>query len=225
MKRIIAKIICSFIPFPKVRRRLRLKITNPKQYRWSRLNSHNYTILGSFTNPDVITVGRGTYGELNVESASNENVKLVIGNFCSIGPDVHFILASEHPYLGISTYPFKVKLGLQKYEAKSKGNIIVGDDVWFGRGVIVNSGVTIGQGAIIASGAVVVKDVEPYAIVGGNPAKIIKYRFPKEIREKLLSDLDFSKLDENWIKNNISKVYAELTDKNIDTTIKKIQGL
>lgn len=169
-----------------------------------------------------IKVGKRSYGSIKVEMNIEESEQLVIGNYCSIGPDVKFILSSEHPYKGLSTFPFKVKLGLQKYEAGSKGSIIVDDDVWIGLGAIINSGVHIGQGAIIASGSVVVKDVEPYSIVGGNPAKHIKYRFGTVIREKL-SNLDFSKLDENKVKQNINDVYKEITEKNVDDILRKLK--
>lgn len=79
-------------------------------------------------------------------------------------------------------------------EAYSNGPIVVSDDVWSGIDTMVMSGVTIGQGAVVAARSVVVKDVPPYAIVGGNPAKIIKYRFSSEIIEKLLK-VNFKKLN------------------------------
>lgn len=183
------------------------------------MNPHNDTSVGYMSSSAVVKVGRGTYGQLNVQAPSTEKVKLVIGNYCSIGQDVFFILASEHPYRGFSTFPFKSMLGIQKLEAKSKGDIIVGDDVWIGRGVIINSGVNIGRGAIIASGAVVARDVEPYSIVGGNPAKHIKYRFSEPIREKLMK-IDFENLDLDVIKKNIDVAYTELTEENVDEVLK-----
>lgn len=85
---------------------------------------------------------------------------------------------------GVSTYPFKRKLFHGGEEAVSKGDIIVGDDVWVGYGATILSGVHIGQGAVIAAGAVVNKDVPPYAIVGGIPAKVIKYRFSESVCKK-----------------------------------------
>lgn len=190
---------------------------------WRKLNPHNKTFRVNKFDCSKVVVGKGTYGGLSVETYSDGNEKLIIGNYCSIGPDVRFVLASEHPYKGVSTYPFKVQLGLQKKEAVTKGDIVIGDDVWIGIGVIINSGVHIGQGAVIASGAVVVKDVEPYSIVGGNPARHIKYRFSENIRNKLLA-IDFSLLDETRIIEHINAVYEELTEQNVDEIIKQICG-
>ncbi|MBR5153727.1 MAG: CatB-related O-acetyltransferase [Alphaproteobacteria bacterium] len=219
MKKLFGQIVCAFIPNDEIRRKMRKKFNNPKQYAWEKLNPNTLATLGSVSDPKMISVGRGTYGPINVQSPSEERVMLRIGCFCSIGPDVWFILASEHPYRGFSTYPFKSKLGIQRLDAKSKGDIIVGDDVWFGRGVIVNSGVRIGQGAIIASGAVVVRDVEPYSIVGGNPARHIKYRFSEAIRQKLMT-IDFENLNLDIIRENLDAAYAELTEDNVDEIIK-----
>ena len=96
-------------------------------------------------------------------------------------------------------------------ERFSKGNIEVDDDVWIGYGATIMSGVHIGQGAVVAAGAVVTKDVAPYAIVGGVPAKIIKYRFPETMIEELLK-IDYSKLTEEAIKSHIDELYTELED-------------
>lgn len=190
---------------------------------WRINNSHNETAIARCFGLDTtrVVVGKRSYGALEIEAYSDDNSKLIIGNYVSIGPDVHFILGSEHPYKGISTFPFKVKLGLQRIEAKSKGDIVIDDDVWIGLGAIICSGVHIGQGAIIAAGAVVTKNVEPYSIVGGNPAKHIKYRFNDNIRRKLIK-FDFSKIDEQKFKENIDYVYEELTDENIDDILRKL---
>ena len=79
---------------------------------------------------------------------------------------------------------------------------MVGNDVWVGSHVLINGGVTVGHGAVIGAGAVVVKDVPPYAIVGGVPAKVIRYRFSPDIIEKLL-ELEWWNLDDNTLKENI----------------------
>ena len=200
MRKFFAKLVGCLIPFQSTRRYVRDKIMGDS---WRKQNPHNYTNVAPNTDTSCITVGVGSYGTIHVDKAGNQDVYLKIGNYVSIGPDVHFILASEHPYTGISTYPFKVMVAGHKCEAKSKGNIIIDDDVWIGFDAIINSGVHIGQGAIVASGSVVTKDVEPYSIVGGNPAKHIKYRFPSNIRKKLIT-LDFSKLDRNSSTSDIT---------------------
>ncbi len=168
--------------------------------------------------PFYCSVGSYTYGfnPKNVlhHSASRKE-RLKIGRFCSIAPNVMFILSSNHPYKGLSTYPFKVMLLDHEFEAVSKGDIVIKDDVWLGINSIILSGVTIGQGAVVAAGAVVTKDVPPYAIVGGNPAKIIKYRFEPEIIEKLVK-FDYSKLTEEKVKLLGEKLYTEITKENVD---------
>ena len=100
-------------------------------------------------------------------------------------------------------------------ESVTKGPIIVEDDVWIGFGATILSGVHIGKGAVIAAGAMVVKDVPPYGIVGGVPAKLMRYRFDENIRNKLLQ-IDFAKLDMNQIKKNKTQILSDVTDENID---------
>lgn len=101
-----------------------------------------------------------------------------------------------------------------KLEAVSKGDITIEDDVWIGYGATILSGVKIGQGAVIAAGAVVTRDVPPYAIAGGVPAKVIKWRFPQAIIDKLVK-IDFSKLDEKMVRKHIDELY-EKVDENTD---------
>ena len=143
--------------------------------------------------------------------ASNREARLTIGNFCSIAPAVAFILSSEHAAGYVSTFPFLVKYGFADCEALSKGDICVEDDVWIGYGATILSGVRIGQGAIVAAGAVVTKDVPPYAVVAGVPAKIIKYRFPAEIIEELLK-VDYSRLSDEMIRRHMDELYQPLKD-------------
>jgi len=178
---------------------------------WRRKNRHNKTTLGLITETSHIAVGNYTYGRLTVLNDS-ESYRLKIGHFCSIAQNVTFIVCSDHPTNTISTYPFKVMcIGSQQYEAISKGDIVVEDDVWIGHGATVLSGVRIGQGAVVAAGAVVTKDVPPYAIVGGVPAKIIKYRFPPHLVEELLK-VDYGKLTKEMVEVHADDLYHELTD-------------
>lgn len=114
--------------------------------------------------------------------------KLIIGNFCSIACGVKFLFNSaNHTLKSLSTYPFALMYDEWNMDKKdvakgwdNKGDIIVGNDVWIGYNAIIMAGVKIGDGAIVAAGAVVVKDVAPYTIVGGVPAKMIRKRFSAE---------------------------------------------
>ena len=96
-------------------------------------------------------------------------------------------------------------------DATSKGDIVLEDDVWIGCNAVILSGVHIGQGAVVAAGAVVTKDIPAYAVVAGNPAHIIKYRFDKEYIDELLK-IDFSKIDKNIVKYNEKLFFDEVGD-------------
>jgi virginiamycin A acetyltransferase len=107
--------------------------------------------------------------------------KLIIGKFCQIATGVRFIMnGANHAMDGISTYPFKV-FGKAWSEVPmnvvSKGDTVIGNDVWLGNSVTIMQGIKIGNGAIIGTNALVTKDVEPFTIVGGNPAKVIRKRY------------------------------------------------
>lgn len=141
--------------------------------------------------------------------------KLKIGKFCSIACGAKFLFNSaNHTVKSLSTYPFPIffeEWGLDVKDISSawdnKGDIVIGNDVWIGYEAVIMSGVTIGDGAIIGTRAVVTKDVPPYTIVGGVPAKQIRKRFPEEIISELLKlkwwDWTFKKISQNmeFIKN------------------------
>lgn len=187
--------------------KIRLKIFKKK---WRRLNSHNYTSVSRKFPIHCVEVGQYTYGNLAVYN-DVEEVKLKIGSFCSIASDVTFLLGIDHNTKLISTFPFNAIFD-GEYEAISKGDIIIDDDVWIGYGATILSGVHIGQGAVVAAGAVVSHDVPPYAIVGGVPARILKYRFSPELIEELLK-VDYGKLKKEDIEKHIDELYVELKDK------------
>lgn len=191
---------------------------------WNNNNQHNNCKLGNIVplnqdSFDKIRIGSNSYGDINAKLFSSQNEKLIIGNRCSIASGVQFLLGGEHKYTCVTTYPYKALDLNMGDEAVSKGAIEIKDDVWIGYNSLILSGVTIGQGAVIAAGSVVVKDVPPYAIVGGNPAKIIKYRFDSELIEKLLT-LNIGDIKPNI--NNIEYLYKELDMNNIDEVINKI---
>jgi virginiamycin A acetyltransferase len=167
------------------------------------------------TNPQII-VGDYTYYD-DPEDVYNfeRNVlylfefmgdKLIIGKFCQIATGVRFIMnGSNHAMNGFSTYPFKVFGGQwsskDPMQVVSKGDTVVGNDVWIGNCATIMQGVKIGDGAIIGTNSLVSKDVEPYTIVGGNPAKEIRKRFDEETIQMLLAlkwwDWDVQKITDN----------------------------
>jgi acetyltransferase-like isoleucine patch superfamily enzyme len=133
-------------------------------------------------------IGRFTYGDPLVLEWG-EGMTLKVGSFCSISANVTILLGGNHRSDWITTYPFNVifeEFTHIEGHPSSNGNVIIGNDVWIALNTLILSGVTIGDGAIIAANSVVTKDVEPYAIVGGNPAKKIKNRFDSETIEDLL---------------------------------------
>lgn len=192
--------------------------------KWRKLNQHNYSGVRNIFPLECVHVGRYTYGLINVLTFNN-NAKLSIGDFCSIAPNVIFILSADHYLNRLSTYPFKVQIDNQACESITKGDIVIDDDVWIGYGAIILSGVHIGQGAVIAAGTVVTKDVPPYAVVGGNPGKIIKYRFSSEKINLLLEKMDYSLLDETKVKKTLPKFYKDISvcnNKELEEMLKEI---
>lgn len=182
---------------------------------WRKRNQHNETKVGNRMFPlDVVVVGKGTYGTLQVQSLyQTENERLSIGNYVSIAPEVIFLLGVNHQISTVTTYPFYSKLiERSSIDAISNGAIEIDDEVWIGTRAMIFSGVKIGKGAIVAAGALVTKDVPPYSIVGGNPAKLIRYRFPHDIIE-ILESIRFANLPEDWIRKNISHVYTRIETK------------
>lgn len=189
--------------------------------KYSSINKHNNTAINNYCDISKIVVGKKTYGNLNVTDWSPSDHKLIIGSYCSIAPGVQFLLGGEHCTTTISTYPFKVYEFGYVREAGSKGDIVIKDDVWIGTNAIICSGVTIGQGAVIAAGAVVTKNVEPYSIVGGNPAKHIKYRFNEECRNKLMT-VNIEKLFDKFTKNDEQLIYSDLDISKLTKILEKI---
>ena len=160
--------------------------------RWMFANRHNRTMPINIFNQSVVNVGKGSYGPLEIHMWNMPGESLSIGSYVSIASGTKFILGGGHRLNTITTYPLKA-LRWNTPEALSKGPISIGDDVWIGTDAILLSGITIGQGAVVAAGSVVTKSVPPYAIVGGNPAKIMKFRFPDEYVSRLVR-LDVKKV-------------------------------
>ena len=177
-------------------------------------------------NPNVI-IGDYTYYD-DFENVENfeKNIKyhfdfigdkLIIGKFCMIASDVTFIMnGANHLTNSITSYPFAIfghdwSDAMEGKSYPTKGDTIIGNDVWIGYNSTIMPGVKIGDGAIIATNSTVTKDVEPYTIVGGNPAKEIKKRFTENEINKLLKIRWW-----NWSIEKITKNVKKLTDNNID---------
>lgn len=195
---------------------------------WRDINRHNFTNIGNGISDckfpmDIVKVGIGTYGTLNVASYGIGNEGLTIGSYCSIAPEVQFVLGGEHSVERFSTYPFeRIFIDSNSEELFfSKGKIVVENDVWIGSNVLILSGVTLKQGTVVAAGSVITKSTEPYSIVGGNPAKLIKKRFSDEIISKLLA-INFSSLDNNFIQSNIAILKKKLDNDVIDEIERKL---
>lgn len=135
--------------------------------------------------------------------------KLIIGKFCQLATGIRFIMnGSNHGMSGISTYPFKVfgeNWASAPLNVFSKGDTIIGNDVWIGNSATIMPGIKIGHGTIIGTGALVTKDVEPYSIVGGNPAQLIRKRFDEETM-KFLLDLAWWDWPVEKITDNIEAI-------------------
>lgn len=191
--------------------------------KWKKKNIHNDTLPVNLFNLNSVQVGNYTYGLLNVIEQNRGQATLKIGNFCSIAENVSFLLCCEHDICKFTTFPYRSKLlGSEINEARSKGDIVVKDDVWIGYGATIMSGITIGQGAVIAAGTIVTKDVEPYSIVGGVPAKHIKYRFDREIINELLK-IDFGKVDISFLQKNDKELFQDINLSNIEKIVKKLR--
>jgi acetyltransferase-like isoleucine patch superfamily enzyme len=167
---------------------------------------------------------RHTYGleNLNVRSWG-EGAKVYIGSFCSIADRVQLFAGGNHRTDWVTTYPFgHISKDVFDWHGDghpaTKGDIVIGNDVWLGSGCTIMSGVTIGDGAVVAANATVVKDVPPYAIVGGNPAKVIKHRFTEEQISALLlnpwwekSDQEIQELIPLLCSDNINELITALS--------------
>lgn len=173
----------------------------------------------------VVEVGKYSYGVPYIYVFKGNSSQLRIGHYTSITDGVKILLGGNHPAGWVSTFPFRAKFNMADAFTDgmpfSKGDITIGSDVWIGLDSIILSGVTIGHGAIITAGSVVTRDVNPYTIVGGTPAKAVATRFSEDIIESLLR-IKWWLWDEEKIRDNIDLLssnrineFVSLHDKNI----------
>jgi acetyltransferase-like isoleucine patch superfamily enzyme len=169
--------------------------------------------------PTGVPRGKHTYGpEPKIIGVPEIAIGSKIGKFCSIAENLQFIVRGAHMIDWVTTYPFHEVWGMDVplHDLPPHSPITIGNDVWIAANVKIKQGVTIGDGAILATECFVTKDVPPYALVGGNPAKIIKYRFTEEQIKDLLEIKWW-----NWEDEKIKEIVPLLVSKNIDKFIKK----
>lgn len=164
-------------------------------------------------------VGEHTYGQPRVMQYG-EDTRLNLGKYCSLAVGLTILLGGNHRYDWVSTYPFSgipdiwpEAIGITGHST-SNGDVVIGNDVWIGLNVTIMSGVIVGDGAVIAAESVVTKNVKPYSIVGGNPAKILKMRFSDHIINKLLEICWW-----NWPEEEIRKALNLLSSQDIESFI------
>ena len=199
------------------------KFKKKKNYKNYFLNDN----LKKEINSNLAVIGKWSYGNPRI-FRWDWNSKIIIGNFCSLGPEIDFYIGGNHRHDWISTSQlpatqfessFKKAQKIKNYNT-SKGDIQIGHDVWIGGKTIILSGVKIGTGAVIAAGSVVVNDVEPYTISGGNPNKFIRKRFDDITISKLLKT-EWWKLNDEQIDN----LSTYLLSDNVEEFFKKVDQI
>jgi len=180
-------------------------------------------IQNTVSNPNIIIGDYTYYDDPEDSEAFERNVlyhfpfvgdRLIIGKFCALARGVKFIMnGANHKLDGFSTYPFQIfgngwgKVDPQPEELPYKGDTVIGNDVWIGYETAIMPGVQVGDGAIVAAKSVVVSDVPPYTIFGGNPAKLIRQRFDDRAIRALL-EVAWWNWDIKKITRNLEKIVA-----------------
>lgn len=182
--------------------------------RAARSDSYERALAGGF-----LEVGAHTYGRPRVLLYPGDTGRVAVGTYCSIANDVEFIPGGIHPTDWVSTYPHRIRQGLPGAFTdgcpSSKGDILVGHDVWIGAGAKILSGVRIGHGSVVGAYAVVARDVRPYAVVVGSPAREVRRRFTDEQVDALLRIAWW-----DWPAEEVGERAALLSSSDVDSFIR-----
>lgn len=181
-----------------------LRIVDPNRYR--------RRVLRQLVDTGRVEIGAHSYGIPEVRVYDNDPTRLRIGRYCSIAAEVNILLGGNHPTDRLTTFPIREKLGLPGAGTDgfpcSKGDVVIGNDVWIGFGATIVSGVHIGDGAIVAAGSVVVRSVEPYSIVAGSPAALVRKRFGDATITRLQA-LRWWDWDDDRVAGNVADLAGE----------------
>jgi acetyltransferase-like isoleucine patch superfamily enzyme len=176
--------------------------------------------------PAGVTVGRYTYGhDAQTFQIFRSGARVQVGSFCSLGPEVRILAGSEHVTTRATTFPLSALLfdpaAGNAGDAIDRGPTVIGHDVWIGLRATILSGVLVGHGAVLGASVVVSKWVPPYAVVVGNPAEVVSYRFDAETRRRLLA-LQWW----DWTDEEIGALRSEFTAdvKSFLTQAERIHG-
>jgi acetyltransferase-like isoleucine patch superfamily enzyme len=168
----------------------------------------------------VLTLGERSYGALSVILFPGDTAKARIGRYCSLAEGAELLVGGNHRTDWVTTYPLRVMFdlpgALNDGHPATKGDIVVGNDVWIGADSRILSGVTVGDGAVIGAGAVVATDVRPYAIVVGNPAQEVRRRFSDPVVESLLRIAWW-----DWPEQLISKRVEDLCNPDVESFVRR----
>jgi acetyltransferase-like isoleucine patch superfamily enzyme len=167
-----------------------------------------------------LPIGRGSYGDLTIQKWDKE-WQLAIGAYCSFAQGVRILLGGEHRIDWVTTYPFNVFHAASRHiqgHPHTKGFVTIGNDVWCGTDALILSGVTIGDGAVIGARTVVTRDVPPYAVVCGSPARVVKYRFSPEVIDRLLQVRWW-----NWDEAAIERAIPDLLQPDIAVFLERAE--
>ncbi|GAC1376469.1 MAG: CatB-related O-acetyltransferase [Acidimicrobiales bacterium] len=185
---------------------------------WSPFSQPEAAVWRKLQRAGRITVGRGTYGIPIVKHYTHDETKLTVGNYSALAENAIVMLGGQHAMDQVTTYPLRI--GFHMPGAGRDGmpthtsDTVIGNDVWLAQRSFVRSGLTIGDGAVIAAGSVLTKDVPPYAVMGGNPAKILRFRHTEEQRAALLEIQWW-----HWPEDEIRRAVPLLAQTDIDSFI------
>jgi chloramphenicol O-acetyltransferase type B len=166
-------------------------------------------------------MGNNCYGVPNVKHEHSQAM-LTIGSYCSIAKNVEIFLGGNHRIDWVSCYPFPAFFDVASHindYVITRGDVTIGSDVWLCQNVTILSGISIGNGAVVANGAIVTKDVVPYEIVGGNPAKHIRWRFDEPTREALLKSAWW-----DWPEDEVLGVVDKLCSDDISAFLEYVNS-